>query len=779
MNAQEYKNFLASKQSTIHTLGFNVTSDMINPMLFKFQNAIVIWALRLGKAATFLECGMGKTFIQLEWARLVYEHTGNQVLILAPLAVSGQTIREGEKLGIPVIYAKSQEDVGSHPVVVTNYERLANFDTETFVGIVLDESSILKSFMGKTRKAIIEAFKATPYKLACTATPAPNDYVELGNHAEFLNIKTRTEMLSTWFINDSAHTGDWRLKKHAAKDFWRWLTSWAVCMSKPADLGTEYDMLDFVLPSLNIVEHRLGFSQATIQRNWDDGRLIPDNAPSSTQLHKVKRESLDERVETAQAIVANISDDDAIILWCDTNDEADALMKAFPEAVEVRGNHTVEQKENKLLSFTDGNKRIIITKTEIAGFGLNWQHCAHQIFVGVSYSFEKTYQALRRSWRFGQKNQVNAYMIYSEAEGNVVTVLNQKQMEFKKMQQAMNEATQEFGLIRDADRAIVNIGEGNATEGQSFTLYHGDCVLEIEKVASDSIGLSVYSPPFPDIFSYSDAPQDMGNSANDDEFFEHYKRLIPDMLRVTIPGRLSCVHCIDLPNFKYKHGTGGLRDFPGRIIQAHIDAGWMYHSRITIWKDPVTEMQRSKAHGLLHKNFAAQSEHVRQGLPDYVLVFRKPGDENGIPVIQHREIGDYVGTQPPRFEDMNGYGKSLMTSYSISVWQRYASPVWFDIDQTRTLNYRAGKESNDEKHICPLQLDVIERCIDLWSNKGDVVLSPFAGIGSEGVSAITMGRKFIGIEFKQTYHTLASRYLIEAENLAHQPTLFDLMPAGS
>lgn len=774
MNKQ-YQEFLKSKLQNVQISGFEVSEQDINPKLFKFQNAIVRWALRLGKAGVLAECGLGKSFMQIEWARLVAQYTGGKVLILAPLAVAGQTVLEAQKLGVTVKYVKDQSEVDTQ-IVISNYDRLHLFDTSVFSGVVLDESSILKSFMGKTKQALMDAFSHTPYKLCCTATPAPNDFVELGNHAEFLNIKKQTEMLATWFINDASDTGTWRLKKPAAKDFWRWVTSWAVCLSEPKDLGAEYDEPDFVLPPMNIIEVRLAAAQASIDRAWSEGRLIPDDSPSSTGMHKVKRESLEERVAEVQKIVSQIDTGVSILIWCDTDYEADALVEAFPEAVEVRG--STKDKETKLLGFANSEFRILITKPSIAGYGMNYQNCANQILVGVSYSFEKFYQSVRRSWRFGQTQPVNVWAIYAETEGNIMVTLKHKQEEFKKMQKAMNTAVKENGLFRDADKSQVTTGAMNVTTGNGWKAYMGDCVEQVANIPDNSVGMSIYSPPFPDVFMYTDSVRDMGNCINDAQFQEQYAYLVPEILRITMPGRLSVVHCVDLPSFKYKHGHTGLRDFPGEIIKAHVDAGWIYHSRVTIWKNPVVEMQRTKAHALLHKNFVSKSEQVRQGCPDYLLVFRKPEDGAEVEhVIHERVVGDYIGTEPPTIGEYTGYGKSEDASYSIALWQRYASPVWYDIDQTNVLNFKLGKGSDDEKHICPLQLDVIERSIDLWSNKGDTIFTPFMGVGSEVVSAVKMGRLGVGIELKESYYNTALKFLREAEQEANRPSMFDLIEA--
>ncbi len=763
----QYQAFLASKLQNVALSGFEVTPEKINPMLFKFQNACVRWALRLGKAALFEECGLGKTFQQIEWARLVSEHTGGKVLILAPLAVAGQTVLEAAKLGVTVKYVREQSEVEG-AISITNYDRLHLFDTTQFVGVVLDESSILKSFMGKIKQALFVAFESTPYKLCCTATPAPNDHLELGNHAAFLDVMPANEMISRWFINDTMEAGNYRLKKHAAKDFWRWLTSWAVCLSEPKDLGAEYDEPDFMLPPLNVIEVRLAAAQASIDRAWSEGRLIPDDSPSSTGMHKVKRESLVERVDEVKRIVDTISASEQILIWCDTDYEADALVEALPEAVEVRGG--TKDKEAKLLGFASNEYSILITKPKIAGFGLNYQNCANQILVGVSYSFEAFYQAVRRSWRFGQKKQVNVWAIYAETEGNIMTILKHKQGIFKEMQKAMSEAVKTHGLFRDTKKLALTVPDEKLAEGDNWQLYLGDCVEQIKKIPDNSVHLGIHSPPFSNLYIYSDSEADMGNSANDEEFFKHYEFLIEELYRTTMPGRLCVVHCKDLPSYMNRDGAAGLVDFPGRVIKAFENKGWQYHSRVTIWKAPEIEMQRTKNHGLLHKNFTTMAEACRQGMPDYLVVFRKYPLEGGVNVEQHRLPGDYIGTEPPADHI------TAQRDYSIALWQKYASPVWMDIDQTDVLNFKLGRHGEDERHICPLQLGVIERCIDLWSNKGEIVFSPFAGVGSEVVTAVKMGRQVLGIELKESYWKQAIKFLKEADLEVNRPSLFDLMP---
>lgn len=439
----EYQDFLKRKQVTIRESGFEVPTSDISPILFDWQSEIVRWSLRLGKAALFEECGSGKTLQFCEWAGHVQNHTGGKVLITSPLAVAPQTIKEANKINLPVTYVRHQEEVKKPGIYITNYDMLQYFDGGMWDGVVNDESSIIKSYTGATKRMILGMFEQTPYKLACTATPAPNDHLELGNHAQHLNIMQSNEMIQRWFINDTMSAGTYRLKKHAEKDFWRWLTGWSVCLSKPSDLGYPdiTERYSFEMPELIIHNEVVAVDQS---RGWASGKLIVDGTLSATEMWKEKRATLIDRCNRAREIVDESTEQ--WLIWCDTNDEADRLIELFPQAVEVRGNHSIKIKEERLNAFADGNAQILISKPDIAGFGMNFQNCAKQIFVGVTYSFEKTYQALRRSWRFGQTREVHAYMISAESEGDIVKVLAVKQEAHREMQRAMNEAMKEHGL---------------------------------------------------------------------------------------------------------------------------------------------------------------------------------------------------------------------------------------------------------------------------------------------------------------------------------------------
>lgn len=927
----EYETFMKGKRREFTGVGINVPVDTISDQLFDFQRDIVRWALAKGRACVFAGTGLGKTAMQVEWARIVHEHTGQDVLILAPLAVAQQTVREGAKFGVTVTYCRDQSDVRTG-VNVTNYERLHLFDADTFVGVVLDESSILKSFSGATRNEIITSFSLTPFRLACTATPAPNDYMELGNHAEFCGVMSRTEMLAMYFVHDGGETQSWRLKGHAETEFWRWVCSWAVMLGNPSDLG--YDGSAFDLPSLTMHHVVVESTEAT------PGMLFAVEAQTLSERRQARRASLRERVQRTADLVnvshgilsstgsvcdklaacgsqntpnadelsttpmqtngrdgshsrahqkktantcasttnptknntrstnatmptsatgndasatpailssesdvknshaigirdesethdfgqtsesaplntthysRNKTDDarsvdpiwvmergegspstiairpaqcadfsvplatsglansettprscnaqsptspsnqplEAWVIWCDLNDEQRALERAFGDrAISVHGSLPAEEKEARLWSWLNGDRPILICKPSIAGFGINMQHCANVAFVGLSDSWEQYYQAIRRCWRFGQTREVNCYVVTSQAEGAVVANIERKERDAARMLSGM------LSQMADLNRANLTVTERSMDEytrdeasGNGWRMILADCVDAIREMDSASVDFSVFSPPFASLYTYSNSPRDMGNCATHSEFYEHFTYLVQELYRVLKSGRLVSFHCMNLPTSKSRDGVIGIRDFRGELIRMFESAGFIYHSEVCIWKDPVTAMQRTKAIGLLYKQLKKDSHLSRQGIADYLVTMRKPGD-NPEPITKSPE------------------------DFPVDLWQRYASPVWFDINPSDTLQRESAREERDERHIAPLQLEVIRRAVQLWTNPDDLVLSPFAGIGSEGYVSIQEGRRFVGIELKRSYWTQAVANLERAVFLTNQPRLF-------
>jgi len=423
----EYERFIENKNFVLESKGFDIEKTDINEKLFDFQKDIVRWALAKGRAAIFADCGLGKTAMQLEWANKIYAYTGGNVLILAPLAVTNQTKLEGEKFNIIVNVCENQDDV-KPGINITNYEKLDKFVSSQFVGIVLDESSILKSFTGKIRNQIIDFFSKTSYKLACTATPAPNDFMELGNHSEFLGIMSRNEMLSMYFVHDGGETSKWRLKKHAEGLFWEWMASWSVFIDNPANLG--YEMQNYILPKLNIHEIVVDADEPSTE------------SLTLTERRKARKESLQLRCQVAANLVN--SNDDQWLVWCDLNDESQMLWELCEDSFQIKGSDKACYKSQTMMEFSNDYIKCLITKPSIAGFGMNWQQCHNIIFVGLSDSYEAYYQAVRRCWRFGQNEDVNVYIIISSKEGCVKENIERKQSDALKMQKAMIELTKEI-----------------------------------------------------------------------------------------------------------------------------------------------------------------------------------------------------------------------------------------------------------------------------------------------------------------------------------------------
>lgn len=726
----DYLEFLETKQKKHIQSGFEIDENDLNDKMFHFQKFIVKRALKAGKYAVFADCGLGKTLMQLEWAKQVSNHTNNPVLILAPLAVVKQTIQESIKFGQNAI----KYDGSNWPIQIANYEQIDNIDCSLFSGIVLDESSILKNYEGATKKLIIDNFINTHYKLACTATPSPNDPMELGNHAEFLDVMGRNEMLAMYFVHDGGETAKWRLKGHAVKMFYQFVGSWSIMLNNPGDIGFHMD--GYNLPALNLIEKQI----KTPKR--DNGSLFNDAIISATNFNSELRLTKFERLDEVVNIV-NSRPDENFIIWIKQNEEGETLKNLLPDAIEVKGSDSNEYKEKMLLGFANNEFRILITKLKIGSMGLNYQNCRNQIYASLDFSFEGLYQGIRRSYRFGQTNEVNIYMITTDTMSNVMQSINNKQQQFITMQDEMSKAVNanlNGSLMQSAEF------DTESVSNEWYKIKRGDCVQLIKDLPDESIGLSVFSPPFAELYTYSSHLEDMGNSKDYNEFLTQFNFLVKELYRVLKPGRNIAIHCMDLPIQKGKEGYIGLRDFSGMILKSFEDEGFIYHSRVTIWKDPVVEMQRTKALGLLHKQVKKDSTMSRVGIPDYVMIFRKDGDR----------VDPVTNTDLP-----------------VDLWQKYASPVWMDINYGNTLNgFRNAREDNDEKHICPLQLDTIERLIHLYSNKGDTVFTPFMGIGSEVYQAVKMGRKGIGFELKESYFDMAKSNIQSAVNIKAQVSLF-------
>jgi DNA modification methylase len=749
----DYTDFLKTKKKNVIESGFDINKSDLNSMLFDFQKFTVKRALKHGKYAIFADTGQGKTAMQLSIAHQVSLYTKKPVLILAPLAVTGQTINEGEKFGIEV-----KRWNGGHlsNIQISNYEQLDNIDTSLFGCICLDESSILKNETGKFRNLLIERFKHTPYKFCFSASPSPNDPTELGNHAEFLDVMSFDEMLAMYFVNDSKKQkqgSKWRLKGHAIERFYQFVSTWAIMYSHPKDIGFPNSKFD--LPELEIIEK-------IVQTPLPDGVLFPGEAVSATDYHSSLRDTQDQRIcETIRIINQDIPKGEPVIIWTKQNPESDKIYRMLKDrgfdCRNVQGSDSPEKKERDLLGFAKCEYQILITKESIASMGLNYQHCGYQIFNSIDFSFERTYQALRRSWRFGRKEKVTAYMVTTDRMINVSKTQKEKQKNFQNMQKQMASA-----INKNLNNELLTINiDTHDIKNDDYWLMRGDCVQRIKEVPDNSVDIIVFSPPFADLYVYSNKIEDMGNVSDYNQFKEQFRYLVKELKRVIKPGRLICVHSMNLPTLKSRDGYIGLRRFNAMIGDIFEEYDMFLHSDFAVWKDPLLAAVRTKTKGLAHKTLLADSSQVRMGIYDAVQCF-KTKEENEIP-IEHDLLRSYkpmheydkFPTNVAGFNEFWGYDSGSKydreTQYSHHIWQRYASPIWMDINASDTLQWSTARGENDEKHICPLQLPVIERLLTLYSKEGETLLSPFGGIGSEGYQALKMKRKSISIELKESY----------------------------
>lgn len=736
----EYIELLQTKIKSISDSGFDHAGGW--EWLYPFQQYCVIKALKKGRFALFEDCGLGKSRQQLTWAHEVVKFTRKPVIILAPLAVVPQTIEEGRRIGIEAIeydvelYHDNLETPNAG-IYISNYEQLENIVSYVFSGIVLDESSIIKNFEGAYRNLLIDNFGQTPYKLCCTATPSPNDPMELGNHAEFLNAMSYLEMLAMYFVHDGGETAKWRLKGHCEELFYDFVSSWAIMISKPSDIG--YSDKGYDLPALNYIEKMI------VTEKKDNGILFNDTAISATthnaELRLTKISRLDEVVDIIKS-----KQGESFIIWVKQNEEGETLRKLFDQHgitgyFEVKGSDTVEWKTQKLMGFAKDEYPYLITKGKIGAWGLNFQNCHNMIFASPDFSFELLYQAIRREWRFGQEHEVNAWLIVTDTMQNVIASIRRKMAQFEDMQRAMQRSmNRSFNHIKEKTKRMESTYKSDVAD-----LRLGDSIQLIDTLPDESVGFSIWSPPFPELYVYSEELEDLGNCKNYDEFMKFFSYIPPKLFRVMWAGRNVAIHCMDTPIQKGKEGYIGLRDFSGKIIEEMTKAGFIYHSRVTIWKDPVTEMQRTKALGLLHKQVKKDAAMSRVGIPDYLLIFRKPGE----------------------------HAHPVKCDIPVDLWQQYASPVWMDIDYGDTLNGRNAHDGKQEKHICPLQLGTINRGIHLWSNVGDTVLDIFSGIGSTGFCAIAQKRKYIGFELKESFYNESIKNIRAAEEKRKALTMFD------
>lgn len=566
--------------------------------------------------------------------------------------------------------------------------------------------------------------------------PSPNDLNEIGNHSEFLNILDAQDMRSKWFVREEG-MNNYRLKGHARSDFYGWIASWAIIFENPADIGFVETGKKFVLPKLNYHQHQ-------IETKPQDGYLFAQGIVNATNFNAELRKTKNERLELAAKIAKETKGQ--VLIWIKQNEEGEMLRKLLPDAVEVRGSDKDSDKERRLLDFADGKIRILISKAKICGYGMNFQKCGTQIFVAPDFSFEDFYQQVRRSYRFGREGEVNIHLIITDTMQNARDIIEEKQRKFEEMQREINRNVNahNYGLLEDYTY--------DEYRDDKVFLMKGDTTIEIKRIPDNSVDLIIFSPPFSSLFTYSNYIHDMGNNESHDEFFKQYAFLLKELYRILKPGRLMCCHTKDLGVYKNSSGYTGMYDFTGEHTRHVLDANFKLHSKITIWCDPVLEMQRTKTQRLLYKQVTTDSSKTGIGMAEYITIFKK-----------------WEGNE----EDWEPIKNLDRSNFPLETWQKWASPIWMDIKRTDVLNGIEGTAQGDEKHICPLQLEVIRRLVHLWSNEGETVFTPFLGIGSEIYMAVKNNRRGIGCELKDSYFATAVKNIQFAEKSACQPTLFD------
>lgn len=748
--SRTYQAFRASKRDIVAPCGFEVDDSELSPVLFPFQRALVKWALRKGRCALFCDTGLGKTPMQVDWARIIAEKTGGEVLITAPLNVARQSVRLVKDLGMSTIQYVRSEGTITEPLIITNYELIKHFKPERYAGIVCDESSILKSLTGAIRQELTDMFVRTPYKLCCTATPAPNDIAEIANHAEFLGIKTRTDMMAQYFVHDQ---NGYRLMKHAEQAFYRWMASWAMSVRRPSDIGFSDE--GYILPPLNVYPE---FIEVDYQPS---DALFFTGLKGITDRSNVRKATTKQKVDRAAEIIN--STDEQWLVWHGLNDEGHLLKPLLKDCRLIEGSDSLESKLSALEDFQDGKFQTLISKIRIFGWGSNFQNCHNVMHVGLNDSWEGWYQGNRRVYRFGQTHPVNVHVVLTELEHEIYDNVMDKEREANIMAEQLiehvkNYEQEELHAVTSQDFEY----REDEAKGDDWRILLGDSVERLKELPNDSVYLTVTSPPFESLYSYSPTERDIGNCRNSDEFFEHFGFIIDELLRVTVPGRIAAIHVSDIPAMLVRDGYIGLKDFSGDVLRAFIAHGWVFDARVPIDKNQQAQSIRTHAKGLTMTQMEKDRSWSRPAMPDYILKFRKPGD-NPTPVanldVTRDQWIEFANPTWPNEDDRCAESGAYAT--------------WYGIKESDTLQgWQQAKGAGDTRHICPLQLGTIERCVRLWSNAGELVLDPFNGIASTGYVARNWKRHYLGIELKPEYFKVAVKNMMAMDTASEQVNLF-------
>ena len=834
-----YKEFLESKIELATESGFIVDPADINPALKPHQRDAVRWALKGGRRALFESFGLGKTIQEIEFCYQAVKHCGGRALIVLPLGVKQEFTRDAvEILGYDQPeYCRTMEEVEKcrSRIVLTNYERVRDGDIrpEYFAATSLDEASVLRSFGSKTYQTFLDKFKNVPYKLVATATPSPNRYKELIHYAGYLEVMDTGQALTRFFQRDSTKANNLTLYPNMEDEFWMWVSSWALFVTKPSDLNPEYSDEGYDLPPLDVrwVEIPVHYGD-TADR---DGQiqLFQEAAEGLKEAAAVKRESIDQRVAEMKRIVEE-SPEDHFLLWHDLENERNAIKKALPETVDIYGSMNYDEREKRVIDFSNGKCRLFATKKSLSGSGCNFQrYCHKEIFLGIDYEFNDFIQAVHRCYRFLQKEPVVIYIIYMENERQIKEALIEKWKNHNYMVAKMIEIVKKYGLnsANKVERLERKMGvEGSREErtvkGTYYTAVYGDCVEETREMESNSVDLIHTSIPFGNHYEYSANYNDFGHNQNTERFFEQMDYLTPELLRILKPGRVAAIHVKDRVLFGNVTGTGfpTMEPFHAACISHYMKHGFQYFGMITVVTDVVRE--NNQTYRLGWSDCCKDGTKMGVGCPEYILLFRKQQTDHSKGFADERVTKSKEEYTRAQWQiDAHGYWRSSgdrliskkeLESISVdnlqSVYRKYSREnvysyeehvalakkldedgklpatfmvvapgswnqmeVWDDINRMRTLNTTQSRR-RAQMHVCPLQLDIVERIINRYSNPGEVVLDPFGGLMTVPMTAVKMNRMGYGIELNPDYFRDGVGYLQAAENEIDEPTLFDFMP---
>lgn len=828
--------FLKSKIEIAKDSGFAVKREEINPALKPHQKDAVIWALKGGRRALFESFGLGKTIQEIEFCHQAINHHGGKALIVCPLGVKQEFIKDAQRLlgyAAPA-YVRTMEEVRrcENNLVITNYERVRDGDIDPayFTATALDEASVLRSFGSKTYQTFLDKFKGVPYKLVATATPSPNKYKELIHYAGYLEVMDTGQALTRFFQRDSTKANNLTLYPNMEDEFWLWVSSWALFITKPSDVNPSYSDEGYVLPQLEVNWHELPIEYGKAEEKDGQLQLFSEAAAGLKEAAQIKRESIGQRVEKMKEIVED-NPDEHFILWHDLEAERHEIKKALPETVDIYGSQDYEIREKRVIDFSDGKIRLFATKKELSGSGCNFQRfCHREIFLGIDYEFNDFIQAIHRCYRFLQTKKVIIDIIYMENERQIKEKLLEKWKNHNHMVEKMIEIVKKYGLSGAGKEYALQRKMGVETvrvEGKYYTAVHDDCVEETRRMEADSVDLIHTSIPFGNHYEYSANYNDFGHNQNTERFFEQMDFLTPQLLRVLRPGRVAAIHVKDRVLFGNATGTGmpTIEPFHAQCISHYMKHGFMYFGMITVVTDVVRENNQTYRLGWTEQ--CKDGSKMGVGCPEYILLFRKlPTDRSTAyadePVTKTKE--EYTRAQWQI--DAHGYWRSSgdrlinkkeLETISVDnlqrVYREYSREtvynyqehvelakkldengklpaifmvvapgswntleVWDDINRMRTLNTNQSRR-RAQMHVCPLQLDIVERIINRFSNPGDLVLDPFGGLMTVPMTAVKMNRRGYGIELNPDYFRDGVGYLQAAEEEKETPTLFDFMQA--